>query len=40
VEIIYDEDGYTQVSYWSDPAAPDQAAAVLTRALAAITGPS
>jgi hypothetical protein len=40
VEIIYDEDGYTQVSYWSEPAvAPAQVTAVISRVLAVITGP-
>jgi hypothetical protein len=37
-EVIVDEDGYVQISYWNDPgAAPAQVAGVITAALAAIT---
>jgi hypothetical protein len=38
VEVIVDEDGYVQISYWNDPgAAPGQVAGVITAVLAAIT---
>jgi hypothetical protein len=39
VEVIVDEDGYTQVSYWNPPgAAPAQVTATLADVLAAISG--
>jgi hypothetical protein len=39
VEVIVDEDGYTQVSYWNPPgAAPAQITATLAAVLAAIGG--
>jgi hypothetical protein len=39
VEVIVDDDGYTQVSYWNPPgAAPAQITATLTAVLAAISG--
>jgi hypothetical protein len=38
VEVIVDEDGYAQISYWNAPgAAPAQMVEVITAALAAIT---
>lgn len=38
VEVIVDEDGYAQISYWNVPGAtPAQIAEVITAALAAIT---
>jgi hypothetical protein len=38
VEIVVDEDGYAQISYWNAPGATAaQLAAVITAALAAIT---
>ena len=41
IEVICDEDGYVTVSYWNDPgAAPAQVTGVISRVLAAITGPS
>jgi hypothetical protein len=41
IEIIADDDGYVQVSYWNpDDASPDQVTAVITRVIAAITGGS
>ncbi len=37
VEIIYDADGYTEISYWNDPdATPAQVVAVISRALTVI----
>jgi hypothetical protein len=40
VEIICDEDHYVQVSYWNDPGAiPAEVVAMISRALAVITGP-
>jgi hypothetical protein len=37
-EVIIDDDGYTEVRYWNHPwATPEQVAAVIVRALAAIT---
>jgi hypothetical protein len=38
VEVILDEDGYAQISYWNAPGAtPAQVTEVITAALAAIT---
>jgi hypothetical protein len=38
VEVIVDEDGYVQISYWNAPGAtPAQVAELITAALAAIT---
>jgi hypothetical protein len=38
VEVIVDEDGYVQISYWNDPAAtPSGLVAVINRALTSIT---
>jgi hypothetical protein len=38
VEVIVDEDGYVQISYWNAPSAtPAQMAEVITAALAAVT---
>jgi hypothetical protein len=38
VEVIVDDDGYVQISYWNAPGAtPAQVVAVITAALAAIT---
>jgi hypothetical protein len=40
VEIIYDEDDYAQISYWSAPGAtPTQIVAIISQALSAITNP-
>jgi len=37
-EVIVDDDGYVEVRYWNHPwATPEQTAAVIVRALAAIT---
>jgi hypothetical protein len=37
-EVIVDDDGYTELRYWNHPwATPAQVAAVIVRALAAIT---
>lgn len=39
IDVVIDEDGYTELRYWADPAAsPEQSVAVIIRALAAITG--
>jgi hypothetical protein len=39
-DVTVDEDGYVQISYWNDPGAtPAQVIAVISRALAAISGP-
>jgi len=39
-EVTVDEDGYVSLSYWNTPdATPAQVITVITRALAAITGP-
>jgi hypothetical protein len=40
VEVIVDDDGYTQVSYWNPPGAtPAQATALITAVIAVITAP-
>jgi hypothetical protein len=40
-DVTVDEDGYVQICYWNDPGAtPAQIIAIISRALAAITGPS
>jgi len=37
-EVIIDEDGYAEIRYWNQPwATPEQVAAVIVRALTAIT---
>jgi hypothetical protein len=37
-EIVVDEDGYVELRWWTDPTAtPRQVAAIITRALAAVT---
>jgi phage-related protein len=39
VDVVIDEDGYTEVRYWADPAAsPEETVAVIVRTLAVITG--
>jgi hypothetical protein len=39
IDVIVDEDGYVQISYWNVPAAaPVQVVTVITATLAAITG--
>jgi len=41
VEVIVDDDGYTQVSYWNPPgAAPAQVTATITAVIAVITEPT
>jgi hypothetical protein len=41
VEVIVDDDGYTQVSYWNSPgAAPAQVTAIITAVIAVITEPA
>jgi hypothetical protein len=41
VEVIADEDGYIEIRYWNPPGATAAGiTAVISRALAAITGPS
>ena len=41
VEVIVDDDGYTQVSYWNPPgAAPAQITAIITAVIAVITEPA
>lgn len=41
IEVIADEDGYTEVRYWNLPGATAaDMSAVISRVLAAITGPS
>lgn len=40
-DVTVDEDGYVEIAYWNDPAAaPADIIAVITRVLAAITGPA
>jgi len=40
VEVIVDDDGYTQVSYWNPPdATPAQVTAVITAVIAVIMAP-
>jgi hypothetical protein len=40
-DVTVDEDGYVQISYWNDPGAtPARIIEVISRALAAITGPA
>jgi hypothetical protein len=40
IAVTVDEDGYTGLAYWNDPGAtPAKIVAVITAALAAITGP-
>jgi len=39
VEVIVDQDGYVQISFWNDPAAtPARTVAVINRALTSILG--
>ena len=41
IEVIVDDDGYTQVSYWNPPGAtPAQVTAVITAVIAVITAPA
>ena len=39
INIVIDEDGYTELRYWADsPACPEQTVTVVCHALAAVTG--
>jgi hypothetical protein len=41
IEVIVDDDGYTQVSYWNPPGAtPAQVTAIITAVIAVITAPA